>query len=132
MIQREHEISADLLIFGGDLNAKPGGDELAMITTGRFAQTFNFIDVNTTDPTRGGNGKFKHRVDYIFISAPPQVVSAAGQGETRLWVNGLTSPIHRSRFWPSDHVPVLHEYSIDQNRAVAARQSLRELSTVTQ
>jgi endonuclease/exonuclease/phosphatase family metal-dependent hydrolase len=111
MADREREVHADVNILGGDFNIKSGSDELKIVTEGKYAQLFNFQNCNTGLPTRGGKGHPSYRVDYIFISSPNKQLQLTQQGEQRLFLQGLTSPTHKSRFWPSDHVPVVQEFA---------------------
>lgn len=119
LAERDAQVPADLIVFGGDFNIKFGDDEMTTLTEGKFAERFEFQDFNTNNPTRGKPGNPKHRVDYIFISAPQTELRMVGRGEQRLWLNGLTSSNRRGRFWLSDHVPVLHEYALLNAESIA-------------
>jgi endonuclease/exonuclease/phosphatase family metal-dependent hydrolase len=121
LMVRDAQAPADLIIFGGDFNIRVGDDEMTALTEGEYAERFAFQDFNTNNPTRGKPGKPKHRVDYIFISSRNTELRMVGRGEQRLWMEGLRSPAHRSRFWLSDHVPVLHEYVMLDNSAIVSR-----------
>jgi endonuclease/exonuclease/phosphatase family metal-dependent hydrolase len=123
LTEREKQKPADMIVLGGDFNIKPGGSELKQVTQGQFAKKFRFLDFNTDDPTRGAKGAPKHRVDYIFVAARNRDVKITNADEQRLWVGGLTSDEGSSRFWLSDHVPVLHEYSLHTPAIAAARTS---------
>ena len=119
LAQRDAQVPADVIVFGGDFNIKVGDDEMTTLTEGKFAKRFDFQDFNTNNPTRGKPGDPDYRVDYIFISSPQTELRMVGRGEQRLWMEGLTSPKHRSRFWLSDHTPVLHEYSLVNVESIA-------------
>ena len=105
--QRQGEYPADVTIFGGDLNTRPQWPELAMLTD---APDLSILNYNGEAPTKGGQGSWRHRIDYIFIAAPGHDVGFLG--ETLLWEDGLPRQSGRGRFWPSDHLMVHHEYSI--------------------
>ena len=115
---REAQVHADVNILGGDFNIQFGSDELDLVSQGKYADLFQFNNFNTHEPTRGGKGKPNIRVDYIFVSSPDREMNIAGAGEQRLWLQGLKSP-GKSKFWLSDHVPVLHEYTSRQPEVVA-------------
>jgi endonuclease/exonuclease/phosphatase family metal-dependent hydrolase len=118
---RDSQKPADLIVLGGDFNIKSGDEELNVLTDGKFAKRFAFRDFNTDNPTRGGPGKPKYRIDYLFVSSKQVDVRMAGKGEQRLWLEGLKATDHHSRFWLSDHVPLLHEYAFTQSLAVTPR-----------
>lgn len=132
MVERDAELRADVVILGGDFNIKPDQDELKLVTEGSLADHFDFRNFNSDAPTRGGAGHPTYRVDYIFISSPRRAVDLTNTGDQRLWVEGLTSPQHRSRFWLSDHVPVLHEYRIAAPPVMASSTELKSIPGIAQ
>lgn len=116
---REAIAPADMLILGGDFNAKPFSTELALINEAPSHMDFELMNFNTEDNTKGGKGSWTYRVDYIFASAPAHELRF--QGETLLWADGLPKANGRGTYWPSDHLLVLHEYAVGrrENRIAA-------------
>jgi endonuclease/exonuclease/phosphatase family metal-dependent hydrolase len=112
MAARQKAVPADVIVFGGDFNADPDGDEIKLVTSGRLARQFNFKSFNTNAPTRGSKGNPNKRVDYIFVSAPDRGIRFTGKGETRLWKDGMAAGVGERKILLSDHVPVLHEYHV--------------------
>ncbi len=49
-------------------------------------------------------------MDYIFTSSPGNAVQLVR--EELLFRDGLWRQDGSERFWPSDHLPVLHEYAV--------------------
>lgn len=109
MAQREREVSADVTILGGDFNMKPYRPEFAPMldldTTGGLV----FHNANSLQPTRGPKGNPTRRIDYIFVAAPDRDIGF--RGETLLFADGLVRRDGR-RWFVSDHVPVLHQYTV--------------------
>lgn len=114
MAQRERQVHADITILGGDFNMPPDGDEITLIDKANQSKEFEFHNWNTSNPTRGSRGNPSMRTDYLFVSAPDRNVRMLG--ETLLWNDGLPSKRGNSaaRFWPSDHIPVVHEYAFSK------------------
>jgi endonuclease/exonuclease/phosphatase family metal-dependent hydrolase len=112
MVERQREVPADLTILGGDFNCVPGDDEIRLVTQSPMGRQLGFQDFNSDGPTRGAPGRPNTRVDYIFASSPHTKLKLTGHGERRLWLSGLATATGGSRFWPSDHVPILHEYAV--------------------
>ena len=106
---RNKEAPADLIIFGGDFNIEPDWSELDLVFDAKEALGLEFHDFNTDQPTHGKVGKPRHRVDYIFVCAPNSNLHM--KGEQRLFTDGLVADSGK-RFHLSDHVPMLHEYSV--------------------
>jgi endonuclease/exonuclease/phosphatase family metal-dependent hydrolase len=117
MARREAAVHADVTIFGGDLNFEPHWDEMGLIETAGRTVGVALEDYNSDGPSHGAPGRPRHRVDYIFIASPRRVRML---GEQRLWLAGLPEPDGDGRFWPSDHVPVLHEYLVGPTARPAA------------
>ena len=112
MAQRQAEVPADVIFLGGDFNAQPDGDELDLLddqTLTGGLQFHNFNDINAlTKGSRRGN--VKKRIDYIFVATPsykPELID-----EEILWRQGLAHHGSNRRFYPSDHLPVLHAYAL--------------------
>lgn len=110
---RERRVHADVIFLGGDFNMKPDGDEIKLIVKANQWKELDFENWNSSNPTRGAKGRPSMRVDYIFVSALDRQTRMIGKEEL-LWKNGLASRVgdNRSRFWLSDHLPVLHQYSV--------------------
>jgi hypothetical protein len=68
------------------------------------------LNYNGDEPTKGGQGSWRHRIDYIFVAAPRHDVGFLG--EKLLWADGLPARRGKGRFWPSDHLLVHHEYDL--------------------
>ncbi len=118
--EREAWIPADVTIFGGDFNLRPGAPEFDPLADPRITGRLRFMDSNTDRPTlRGLLGKPVKRVDYIFVSAPGSDVRFLG--ERLLFADGLWHTDGSRRFHPSDHLPVLHEYALVNSFAAADR-----------
>ena len=118
MAEREALRPAVVTIFGGDFNLRPGAPEFAPLADPRITGRLRFMDSNTDRPTlRGFGGKPVKRVDYIFVSAPGADVRFLG--ERLLFPDGLWHTDGSSRFHPSDHLPVLHEYAMS-GQSIAA------------
>jgi len=111
--QREIEQPADVTILGGDFNMQPESKEYELIADARYAGTLRYEDYNGTAPTRGAPGRPRYRIDYIFVATPGADLRSLG--EQRLFTGGLLRKNGKSRFFPSDHVPVLHEFAIGRN-----------------
>jgi endonuclease/exonuclease/phosphatase family metal-dependent hydrolase len=110
---RQREVAADVIIFGGDFNIEPDWDELQMVfdraTTGGIEYR-NYNDpAALTFGSRGDPGK---RVDYIFIATPGNANSLAHVDEQCLWEKGVRFASTGKSFYPSDHLPVVHEYRV--------------------
>ncbi|MCI0362368.1 MAG: endonuclease/exonuclease/phosphatase family protein [Phycisphaerales bacterium] len=123
MDDRESKVHADVTIFGGDFNMPPDGSEASLITEANQSEEWEFLDHNSSQFTRGSPGNPTMRVDYLFVSAPDHRVRMVGE-EQLLWQNGLLAKPGKesSRFWLSDHLPVLHEYSFRQTVLPAVAQ----------
>ena len=120
--QRESQVHAVVTIFGGDFNAEPDGGEMPLLTDASVTGDLKFQNFNTSNPTRGGEGHPNKRIDYLFVSAPPQSLNFIK--EQRLWMDGLVAKAGDSPFWLSDHVPVMHEYIVQAPRPIRmARQT---------
>jgi hypothetical protein len=73
--------------------------------------------------TKGAPGSPHKRIDYIFISAPGRELVTAT--EHTLWPDGIPVPAERAMearrmFHPSDHQPLLHQYTLQPALVVAA------------
>lgn len=113
MTEREQETHADITFLGGDFNLRPTWDEMQLITDAQFNPILQLESFNDNElPTKGSPGNPRHRIDYIFVSAPDADQKLALIQEQRLWVKGL-EPLDGSRtIQLSDHVPLLHEYTV--------------------
>jgi endonuclease/exonuclease/phosphatase family metal-dependent hydrolase len=115
--RREREVPADVTILGGDFNIEPGWGEMEVVTASQDVDAFEFQDFNGTEPTRGAKGNPSSRVDYIFVSAEQRPV--AFLEERVLYRNGFEPEPGRRRIYPSDHLPLLHEYTIGARDRIA-------------
>jgi len=117
--RRQREIPADVIVFGGDFNIQPQWDELDLVSNKAITGGIEYRNYN--DPaslTRGSRGDPNVRVDYIFIATPNAQSEVAHVNEECLWKNGVASATGRP-FYPSDHLPVLHEYRVLNASAAA-------------
>jgi endonuclease/exonuclease/phosphatase family metal-dependent hydrolase len=111
---RQAEVPADLVVFGGDFNIESNSSDLDMMYDSNFTRGVAYRGYNNPlAVTR--NGK---RVDYIFIATPGNRSSVAYMSEQTMWPAGLKFA-SGGRFRLSDHLPVLQEYRVSS--AVAAR-----------
>ncbi|MHC4093190.1 MAG: endonuclease/exonuclease/phosphatase family protein, partial [Planctomycetota bacterium] len=102
MADRQHEVAADVIVLGGDFNIEPQWDEFDVLE--------GWQDYNSDTPTLGRPGKPHRRVDYFFVAAPDRVVDSVGEGI--LWPDGLPTVDGAARFWVSDHLLLLHVFSL--------------------
>ena len=115
---RDREAPADVIVLGGDFNIQPGWSEMSLLTDSPGPGELRYLDLNSSDPTRGRPGAPRARVDYIFVAVPDRDLRMLG--ERLLYKDGLlTGDDGDRRFWLSDHVPLLHEYAIDTRRLAA-------------
>ena len=115
---RDREVPADVIVLGGDFNIQPGWSEMGLLTDSPGPGELRYLDLNSSDPTRGRPGAPRVRVDYIFVAAPDRDLRMLG--ERLLYKDGLlTGDGGNRRFWLSDHVPLLHEYAIGSRRLAA-------------
>ncbi len=108
---REREVPADVTILGGDFNMTPYRKEFAPMLDPALTGGLVFHNANSMEFTRGPKGSPTKRIDYIFVAAPNRDVGFLG--ETLLFSNGLVRRDGR-RWYLSDHLPVLHEYTIGE------------------
>lgn len=118
LAEREAREPAAVTIFGGDFNLAPGDRAFAPLSDPRVTGRLRFLDANTLRPTLGWPGRPSKRVDYIFVSAPYRTIRF--HGERLLFAEGIWHNDGSRRFHPSDHLPVLHEYTLSPT-ALAAR-----------
>lgn len=116
--QREREVHADVMILGGDFNARPDWRELNIVNDAPPEVDFDLMNFNTDEPTKGGHGRWNYRVDYIFAAAPQRDLRF--HGETLLWPDGLPKESGHGRFWASDHLLLLHEYAVGTPASVVS------------
>lgn len=116
--EREHDQPADITVLGGDFNMLPGSREHALVMNAAVTAPLRFEDYNGEGPTRGAPGRPRHRIDYVFIATPGADLHSLG--EQRLFTSGLPTKNGKSRFFPSDHVPVLHEFAIGRRMVTTA------------
>jgi endonuclease/exonuclease/phosphatase family metal-dependent hydrolase len=119
LAEREACEPAAVTIFGGDFNLKPGAKALAQLSESSTGGRLQFINANTDWPTLGRQGHPTKRVDYIFISATTRKVRFLG--ERLLFADGLWQSDGTRRFYPSDHLPVLHKYAIGSGQGDDSR-----------
>ncbi len=118
LAEREAREPAAVTIFGGDFNLRPGAPEFAPLFDPRVTGRLRFLDANTLMPTLGWPGHPFKRVDYIFVSAPYDNVRF--DGERLLFAEGVWYNDGSRRFHPSDHLPVLHGYTLTPTALAAA------------
>jgi len=106
--QRQKDVPADLIIFGGDFNIKADSDDLDMMYDVALCGGVEYRGYNNPQATTRNNTK---RVDYIFIATPGQRSDLAYLSEQTLFRDGLVHADGR-RFRISDHTPVLQEYRV--------------------
>jgi endonuclease/exonuclease/phosphatase family metal-dependent hydrolase len=121
--ERQKQVPAEVTIFGGDFNIEPGWRELGLVNEATHTLGMRFHDYNTEQYTHGPEGHPRHRVDYIFISAPHAQIKM--HGERRMFVDGLTDHRDGDVFHVSDHVPVLHEYTVSTTRRATPTDPVR-------
>jgi endonuclease/exonuclease/phosphatase family metal-dependent hydrolase len=126
---RQKQVPAEVTIFGGDFNIEPGWHELGLVNEAAHTLGLRFHDYNTEQSTHGPEGNPRHRVDYIFISAPHAQIKM--HGERRMFVDGLTHERDGDVFYVSDHVPVLHEYTVSTTRGMTPSEALRSAAVST-
>jgi endonuclease/exonuclease/phosphatase family metal-dependent hydrolase len=118
--QRQREVPADVIVFGGDFNIEPQWDELQLVFDTQVTGGIEYRNYN--DPaalTFGSKGDPGKRVDYIFIAEPNRTSDLAHMSEECLWKHGVKLASSGKTFFPSDHLPVVHEYRV-LNAAPAA------------
>jgi endonuclease/exonuclease/phosphatase family metal-dependent hydrolase len=110
---RQREVPADVIIFGGDFNIEPDWDELDLMTSQAATGGIKYRSHNNPDSlTFGGHGDPRTRVDYIFIGEPGKRTALPHLSETCLWHDGVAFKRGNRTFYPSDHLPVVHEYRV--------------------
>jgi len=115
---RQREVPAEVTILGGDFNIEPHWSELAPMWDTELTGDLRFSDWNGDEPTRGPKGNPNVRIDYIFVAASG--CNLRMMGEKLLFGQKLRRRNGSGRFWLSDHLGVLHEYSIGQPPTLAA------------
>ena len=115
---RQREVPAEVTILGGDFNIEPHWSELAPMWDTELTGGLRFSDFNGDEPTRGPKGNPNVRIDYIFVAASG--CNLRMMGEKLLFGQKLRRRNGSGRFWLSDHLGVLHEYSIGQPPTLAA------------
>jgi endonuclease/exonuclease/phosphatase family metal-dependent hydrolase len=115
---RQHEVPAAVTILGGDFNIEPHWSELSPMWDTELTGDLRFSDWNGDAPTRGPKGNPNVRIDYIFVAASG--CNLRMMGEKLLFGEKLRRSNGSGRFWLSDHLGVLHEYSIGQPPTLAA------------
>jgi endonuclease/exonuclease/phosphatase family metal-dependent hydrolase len=113
MAARQRDVPADVIILGGDFNIEPSWEELAIMQDRTACGDLEFVDFNSRTHTSGSLGEAYRRVDYIFIAAPQKKTETIG--EAVLWRNGIPTLDGSSRFFPSDHLPLIHVFLIKTN-----------------
>ncbi len=119
--QRQREVPADVIIFGGDFNIEPQWDELDLVFNKTITGGIEYRNYNDpTTLTRGSKGDPDIRVDYIFVATPNRKSDLAHISEECLWQNGVRMAKTNKSFFPSDHLPVVHEYRVLNAQPTAA------------
>jgi endonuclease/exonuclease/phosphatase family metal-dependent hydrolase len=119
--ERQSEVPADLIIFGGDFNIEPSWDELDLMHD--RSVTGGIVYHSHNDPqteTFGSKGNPKKRVDYIYIAEPLRPTGVAIVDEEVLWPAGIRLAGSNKRLHLSDHLPVLQEFRVPAPREPAA------------
>ncbi len=110
MAKRQREAPADVIVLGGDFNIEPQWNRLGVLTDASATGGVTFVDFNSKDNTSGNVGEPWQRVDYIFVAGVNRGVSSVG--EAILWREGVPTVDGSARFWPSDHWPLLHVFTV--------------------
>jgi len=110
MATRQREAPADIIVLGGDFNIEPQWNRLALLNDSSATGGIQFADFNSTENTAGNVGEPWQRVDYIFVAGVAHTVSSVG--EAILWRDGVLTVDGSSRFWPSDHLPLVHVFAV--------------------
>ncbi len=118
--ERERVAPAAMTFMGGDFNAEPDSDEIEMLLEFRGPRGMRWRSYNSEAPSKGSPGRPKKRIDYIFVSAASPG-SVAFAGEQILWKEGVPRVKGGGRFHLSDHLAVLHRYSMDRGALTVTR-----------
>jgi endonuclease/exonuclease/phosphatase family metal-dependent hydrolase len=117
---RQREVPAEVIIFGGDFNIEPEWNQLGLMKSPAATGSIKYRTHNNPDSlTFGGRGNPRTRVDYIFIAEPRNRTELPHVSETCLWHDGVAFTSSGRTFYPSDHLPVVHEYRVP-NAATAS------------
>jgi endonuclease/exonuclease/phosphatase family metal-dependent hydrolase len=108
--QRERVAPAAITFLGGDFNAKPDSEEMQIVRDFRLPSGIAFRNHNGQEPSMGAPGDPDKRIDFIFIASAAD--NATFAREALLWKGGL--PKAEPQFFLSDHLPVMHVYSVQR------------------
>ena len=120
--EREASVPASITFLGGDFNAEPDSDEIELVNTFKGPRGMRFRDFNDGEvPSKGSPGRPNKRIDYIFVAVAAQPPLAFA-GEQVLWKDGVPRGRHgNGTFHLSDHLPVLHRYSVGRPNVTITR-----------
>jgi endonuclease/exonuclease/phosphatase family metal-dependent hydrolase len=110
MAERQRQVPADIIVLGGDFNIEPQWNRLGVLKDAGATGGVSFLDFNTRENSAGNVGDPWQRVDYIFVAGVNRTVSSIG--EAILWREGVPTVDGAARFWPSDHLPLLHVFAV--------------------
>jgi endonuclease/exonuclease/phosphatase family metal-dependent hydrolase len=121
--QREATVPAAITFLGGDFNAEPDSDEIQMVMNFKGPRGMRWRSFNDPQvPSKGSPGRPDKRIDYIFVADAAPAPTLAFAGERLLWKDGVPRSLNgNSKFYLSDHVPVLHRYAVDRASTVVTR-----------
>ena len=105
--ERERKAPAAITFLAGDFNADPEDEEMELVKDRSVTGPLAFKDWNGTTPSKGPMGNPDRRIDYIFVSAKPNV---ALRSEEVKWKDGV--PSKSGKFYLSDHLAVVHRYHL--------------------
>lgn len=110
---RQCQQPAAVTFLGGDFNSKRHWAEMKKLDEDHGDGTVVWNDYNTDSPSQGLIGDPHQRIDYIFVSAAGRLTF---DGEKILFREKLSDG--NSSFRLSDHVGVLHSYSVKDATAL--------------
>lgn len=120
--EREKSVPAGITFLGGDFNAEPDSDEMQLVADFKGPRGMRFRSFNDPEePSKGSPGNPNKRIDYILV-AVAQHPPLAFAGEQLLWKDGVPRGRHGDgKFHLSDHVPVLHRYTVGRPNVTVTR-----------
>lgn len=113
--ERQKQSPAAVTILGGDFNAKIEWGEMKQVTERGGAESVAFRNFNSREPSMGLPSTPNKRIDYVFVAATG--LEPALAREKLFWRDGLSDG--SSRFYLSDHMLLLHDYSFAAARGGA-------------
>jgi endonuclease/exonuclease/phosphatase family metal-dependent hydrolase len=113
---RERKVPAALTFLAGDFNAEPDFAEMALIKDRSVTGPLAFRDSNGSAFSQGSHGSPDKRIDFIFVSGAN---IPTFNGEELMWKDGVPTP-DGDRFYLSDHLAVVHHYTLAPAAAAPA------------